>query len=84
MFFKWIKQYLHIKTFFGTTQNAVKTQIWTAISVYIMVVIIKKELHLELSLGEMLQMLNIILLQEVLISELLMKTVSAKRTIPDL
>ena len=76
LFFKWIKQYLRIKTFFGTTQNAVKTQIWIAISVYVLVAIIKKELHLELSLGEILQILSITLFEQVPISEVLMKTVS--------
>ncbi len=76
LFFKWIKQYLRIKTFFGTTQNAVKTQIWIAISVYVLVAIIKKELNLELSLGEILQILSITLFEQVPISEVLMKTVS--------
>jgi transposase len=61
IFFKWIKQYLRIKTFFGTSENAVKTQIWIAISVYILVAIIKKELKIELSLGEILQILSIVL-----------------------
>ncbi len=75
LFFKWIKQYLRIKTFFGTTQNTVKTQIWIAISVYVLVAIIKKELHLELSLGEILQILSITLFEQVPISEVLMKTV---------
>ena len=76
LFFKWIKQYLRIKTFFGTTENAVKTQIWIAISVYVLVAIIKKELHLERSLGEILQILSITLFEQVPISEVLMKTVS--------
>ena len=76
LFFKWIKQYLRIKTFFGNTQNAVKTQIWIAISVYVLVAIIKKELHLELSLGEILQILSITLFEQVPISEILMKIVS--------
>ncbi len=76
LFFKWIKQYLRIKTFFGTTENAVKTQIWIAISVYVLVAIIKKQLYLELSLGEILQILSITLFEQVPISEVLMKTVS--------
>jgi hypothetical protein len=76
LFFKWIKQYLRIKTFFGNTENAVKTQIWIAISVYVLVAIIKKELHLELSLGEILQILSITLFEQVPISEILMKIVS--------
>ncbi len=47
LFFKWIKQHLRIKAFYGTSDNAVKTQIWIAISVYVLVAIVKKELHLK-------------------------------------
>jgi len=75
IFFKWIKQYLRIKTFFGTTENAVKTQIWIAISVYILVAIIKKELKIGLSLGEILQILSIVLFEKVPITEVLTKNV---------
>jgi len=73
IFFKWIKQYLRIKTFFGTTENAVKTQIWIAISVYVLVAIVKKELKIELSLGEMLQILSIVLFEKVPITQVLTK-----------
>jgi hypothetical protein len=73
IFFKWIKQYLRIKTFFGTSENAVKTQIWIAISVYVLAAIVKKELKLELSLGEILQILSIVLFEKVLITQALMK-----------
>jgi len=76
IFFKWIKQYLRIKTFFGTSENAVKTQIWIAISVYVLAAIVKKELKLELSLGEILQILSIVLFEKVLIAQALMKNVS--------
>ena len=75
IFFKWIKQYLRIKTFFGTTKNAVKTQIWIAISVYVLVAIVKKELEIELSLGEILQILSIVLFEKVPITQVLMKNV---------
>jgi transposase len=75
IFFKWIKQYLCIKTFFGTSDNAVKTQIWIAISVYVLVAIVKKELKLELSLGEMLQILSIVLFEKVSITQVLTKNV---------
>jgi transposase len=75
IFFKWIKQYLRIKTFFGTSENAVKTQIWIAISVYVLAAIVKKELKLELSLGEILQILSIVLFEKVLITQALMKNV---------
>ena len=50
LFFKWIKQHLRIKAFYGTTANAAKTQIWIAIAVYVLVAIVKKQLHLDLSL----------------------------------
>jgi hypothetical protein len=79
IFFKWIKQYLRIKTFFGTTQNAVKTQIWIAISVYVLVAIIKKELKIELSLGEILQILSIVLFEKVPIMQVLTKSKSQNK-----
>jgi transposase len=75
IFFKWIKQYLRIKTFFGTSENAVKTQIWIAISVYVLVAIVKKELRIKLSLGEMLQILSIVLFEKVYIKQVLTKNV---------
>lgn len=59
LFFKWIKQHLRIKAFFGTSENAVRTQIWIAISVYVLVAIVKKRLHLEHSLHTMLQILSL-------------------------
>jgi hypothetical protein len=71
IFFKWIKQYLRIKTFFGTSINAVKTQIWIAISVYLLVAIVKKELGLEQSLGEVLQILSIVLFEQMPIEQIL-------------
>ena len=64
LFFKWIKQYLRIKAFFGTSVNAVKTQVWIAVSVYVLVAIIKKELKIERSLGEILQILSISLFEK--------------------
>jgi len=59
LFFKWIKQHLRIKRFFGTSENAVKTQVWIAVAVYVIVAIVRKRLNLELSLHEMLQILSI-------------------------
>jgi len=76
IFFRWIKQYLRIKTFYGTTENAVKTQIWIAISVYVLVAIVKKELKIEMSLGEILQILSIVLFEKVPITQVLMKNLS--------
>jgi len=76
LFFKWIKQHLRIKAFFGTTENAVKTQIWIAISIYVLVAIVKKELKIELSLGEILQILSIVLFEKVPITQVLTKNLS--------
>jgi hypothetical protein len=60
-FFKWIKQHLRIKTFFGTSENAVKTQVWIAVSVYVLVAIVKKRLALDQSLYRILQILSLML-----------------------
>ena len=59
LFFKWIKQHLRIKRFFGTSENAVKTQVWIAVSVYVLVAIIKKRLNLQASLHTVLQILSV-------------------------
>jgi hypothetical protein len=65
LFFKWIKQHLKIKSFYGTSRNAVKTQIWISISIYTLIAIIKKELKIELSLYTILQILSISLFEKV-------------------
>ena len=59
LFFKWIKQHLRIKAFYGTSENAVKTQVWIAVSVYVLVALLKKQLNLESSLYEILQILSV-------------------------
>jgi hypothetical protein len=59
LFFKWIKQHLRIKKFFGTSENAVKTQIWCAVSTYVLIAIVKKELQLDASLYTLLQILSV-------------------------
>ena len=64
LFFKWIKQHLRIKAFYGTTENAVKTQIWIAISVYVLVAIVKKTLNLDKSLYTILQVLSLTLFEK--------------------
>jgi hypothetical protein len=64
LFFKWIKQHLRIKAFYGTSENAVKTQIWIAVSVYVLVAIIRKRLGLEASLYQILQILSITLFEK--------------------
>ena len=65
LFFKWIKQHLRIKRFYGTSENAVKTQIWIAVAVYVLVAIIKKELNLKASLLTLLQILSLTLFEKV-------------------
>jgi hypothetical protein len=64
LFFRWIKQHLRIKSFFGTSENAVKSQIWIAVSVYVLVAIVKKRLNLSRSLYEMLQILSLNLFEK--------------------
>ena len=64
LFFKWIKQHLRIKAFFGTSENAVKTQIWIAVSVYVLVAIVRKRLGLEVSLFQILQILSVTLFEK--------------------
>jgi hypothetical protein len=73
LFFKWIKQHLRIKAFFGTTENAVKTQIWIAVSVYVLVAIVKKRLDCSASLYEMLQILSVTMFERMPINQLLSK-----------
>ncbi len=65
LFFKWIKQHLRIKAFYGTSENAVKTQIWIAVAVYVLVAIVKKRLHLEASLYTILQILSVSLFEKI-------------------
>jgi len=76
LFFKWIKQHLRIKSFFGTSPNAVKTQIWTAVSVYLLVAIVKKRLNLPGSLHTILQILEVNLFEKIPISQLVNETIN--------
>lgn len=71
LFFKWIKQHLRIKRFYGTTENAVKTQIWIAISVYVLVAIVKKRLNIEASLYTILQIFSLTLFEKTTLDQLL-------------
>jgi hypothetical protein len=73
LFFKWIKQHLHIKAFFGTSDNAVKTQIWIAVCVYVLIAILKKELGIRHSLAEILQILSISIFEQVPLQQTLME-----------
>jgi hypothetical protein len=74
LFFKWIKQHLRIKSFYGTSENAVKTQIWIAVSVYVLVAIIKKRLKIETSLYNILQVLSLTLFEKISLIQLLDKS----------
>lgn len=71
LFFKWIKQHLRIKAFFGTSENAVKTQVWIAIAVYVLVAIVKKRLNLDASLYTILQILSLTLFEKTSLDQLL-------------
>ena len=71
LFFKWVKQHLRIKRFYGTSENAVKSQIWIAVSVYVLVAIVKKRLNLEASLYTLLQILSVTLFEKMLIGQAL-------------
>ena len=72
LFFKWIKTHLRIKSFYGNSPNAVKTQVWIAVSVYVLVAILKKELKLERELSEILQILSISLFEQLPLQTALM------------
>jgi IS4 transposase len=79
LFFKWIKQNLKIKVFYGYSNNAVRTQIWIAVCAYTLVAIVKKELKLEISLSQMLQLISVSVFEKVPLPELFIEHV----TIPD-
>ena len=74
LFFKWIKQHLRIKSFFGTSENAVKSQIWIAVSVYVLVAILRKRLNITASLYEMLQILSLTMFERMALNQLLART----------
>ena len=76
LFFKWIKQHLRIKQFYGTSDNAVKTQIWIAVSVYVLVAIVKKRLALEASLYTLLQIFSVTLFEKMPMPQALSETMA--------
>jgi len=80
LFFKWIKQHLRIKKFLGTSENAVKTQIWCAVSTYVLIAIVKKELHLDASLYTLLQILSVSVFEKTDISCALRLDAPASKT----
>ena len=83
MFFKWIKQHLRIKAFFGTTENAVKTQIWIAVSVYVLVAIVRKRMSLDSSLYQILQILSLTLFEKTPILQALQASDSENSLLDD-
>ena len=82
LFFKWIKQHLRIKKFYGTTENAVKTQIWIAISIYVLIAIIKKRLKLAPSLYGLLQILSLTLFEKTTLQEVLQGATPPENNLP--
>ena len=80
--FKWIKQHLRIKAFYGTSENAVKTQIWIAVSVYVLVAIVRKRMGLEASLYQILQILSLTLFEKTPILQVLQAS-DSQETLPD-
>jgi hypothetical protein len=78
LFFKWIKQHLRIKAFFGTSENAVRSQIWIAVSAYVLVAIVKKRLRLSASLYEILQILSLTMFEKIPLDQLLAQTITDK------
>ena len=75
LFFKWIKQHLRIKQFYGTSENAVKTQIWIAVSVYVLVAIIRKRLKLEVSLYTLMQVFSVTVFEKASIESVILQTI---------
>ncbi len=75
LFFKWIKQHLRIKAFFGTSENAVKSQVWIAVSVYVLVAIVKKRLQISASLYQILQILSLTLFEKTQLDQLLARSI---------
>jgi len=83
LFFKWIKQHLRIKKFLGTSENAVKTQIWCAVSTYVLIAIVKKELQLDASLYTLLQILSVSVFEKTEISCALQPDASTPKILPN-
>ena len=83
LFFKWTKQHLRIKAFYGTSDNAVKTQIWIAISIYVLVAIVKKRLNLDHSLYSVLQILSVTILEKTPILQVLLHIDESENMLDD-
>lgn len=83
LFFKWIKQYLRIKSFFGQSPNAVKTQVWIAVCAYVLVAIAKRELNLEPPMGEILQVLSLMMFEKTPINQVFLREKSRMSDMQD-
>jgi len=83
LFFKWIKRHLRIKAFYGTSENAVKTQIWIAVSIYVLVAIVRKRLNVEASLYQILQILSLTLFEKMPILRALEASGSQENLVAD-
>ena len=83
LFFKWIKQHLRIKTFYGTSENAVKTQIWIAVSVYVLVAIVRKRLKLDVSLYTLMQVFSVIVFEKVSMESIIFQTADSSEPVMD-
>ena len=83
LFFKWIKQHLRIKKFYGTSENAVKTQVWIAVSVYVLVAIIRKRLKLDVSLYTLMQVFSVTVFEKASIESLIFQTTDSFEPVTD-
>ena len=83
LFFKWIKQHLRIKAFYGTSENAVKTQIWIAVSVYVLVAIIRQRLKLDVSLYTLMQVFSVTVFEKASIESVILQTVDGSEPVMD-
>jgi hypothetical protein len=83
LFFKWIKQHLRIKQFYGTSENAVKTQIWIAVSVYVLAAIVRKRLKLDVSLYTLMQMFSVTVFEKASIESIILQTADSSEPVMD-
>ena len=81
LFFKWIKQHLRIKQFYGTSENAVKTQIWIAVSVYVLAAIVRKRLKLDVSLYTLMQVFSVTVFEKASIESIILQTVDSSEPV---
>ena len=81
VFFKWIKQHLRIKAFYGTSENAVKTQIWIVVGIYVLVAIVRKRLGLDASLYQILQIVSVTLFEKMPLLQVFQKALSQEKQV---